>query len=145
MVWKGSDSVAEVVWQRLAEVTISAEMKYFWNNKKYLANTVDNWLANYDNDHRDAATTTKRRRMKMTNTTEFTTISISMDGVWAGSGKLVEGKIRECGAQFCDDQDETEVIYEMIEERIAKFSKQFMTLDLDGRDRLIEWSIVQPN
>jgi hypothetical protein len=46
-------------------------------------------------------------------------ISISVDGIWAGSGKLDGGQIVDCGAQFCRDADESEDIYEMIENAIS--------------------------
>jgi len=67
------------------------------------------------------------------------TIVISVDGKWFGSGKMVNGRIEDCAANFCDDSDESEAIYRLIEEKIEKRADQ-MTVDIDGVDRLIEWS-----
>ena len=81
----------------------------------------------------------------MTTTNELTTISIAMDGVWAGSGKLVDGIIEDCGAQFCDDQDESENVYELIEEAIAE-GKDSLKVELSKRDDAVEitWTIAEP-
>lgn len=57
----GADRLAEVRWQRLAEVSVSAEKIFLKNSGKYLGDFIDKWLANYDDDFRDAATTTKRK------------------------------------------------------------------------------------
>jgi hypothetical protein len=78
-------------------------------------------------------------------TTEFTTISISVDNVWAGSGKLNDGVIIDCGAQFGDDQDESENVYEMIEEAISE-GKDCLKVELSDRDSavLITWTITPP-
>ena len=79
----------------------------------------------------------------MTTATEFTTISISVDGIWAGSGKLTDGVISDCGAQFGADQDESENVYEMIEEAIME-GKDSIRVELSDRDDAVEltWSIV---
>lgn len=50
-------------------------------------------------------------------------IEIYVDSVWAGSGTLLGSKndghqIVDCGAQFCDDSDESEAVYESIEDAI---------------------------
>ena len=81
----------------------------------------------------------------MTTTTEYTTISISQDNVWAGSGKLIDGTISDCGAQFGADQDESENVYELIEEAIAE-GKDSFKIELSDRDDAvtITWSIVEP-
>ena len=74
-----------------------------------------------------------------------TTISLAVDGIWAGSGKLIGGNIRDCGAVFCDDQDESETVYEMIEEAIAA-GKQSLKIELSDRSvaAKITWDIVEP-
>lgn len=80
----------------------------------------------------------------MTNTTSYTTISISMNGVWAGSGKLRDGVIEDCGAQFCSDNDESLEVYEMIEEAIAA-GRDHVSVELsDDVTHRITWSIVEP-
>jgi hypothetical protein len=82
----------------------------------------------------------------MSNTTEFTTISISVDNVWAGSGKLTDGVISDCGAQFGDDQDESENVYELIEEAIEE-GKDSLKVELSDRNEavLITWTITEPS
>jgi hypothetical protein len=82
----------------------------------------------------------------MSKTTEFTTISISVDNVWAGSGKLTDGVISDCGAQFCDDQDECENVYELIEEAIEE-GKDSLKVELSDRDEAVSitWTITKPN
>jgi hypothetical protein len=82
----------------------------------------------------------------MSNTTEFTTISISVDNVWAGSGKLTDGVISDCGAQFGDDQDESENVYELIEEAIER-GKDSLKVELSDRNEavLITWTITEPS
>lgn len=73
-------------------------------------------------------------------------ISISMDGVWVGSGKLIDGIISDCGAQFGADQDESENVYELIEEAIEE-GKDSIKVELSDRDdeyAIISWSIVMP-
>lgn len=82
--------------------------------------------------------------MTMTTTTNsYTTISISQDNVWAGSGKLIDGIISDCGAQFGADQDESEEVYEMIEEAIED-GKDSLKVELSDRDDAvtITWSII---
>lgn len=68
-------------------------------------------------------------------------ISISMDGVWAGSGVLRNGTIENCGAQFCDDNDESLAAYDRIEEAIAK-GRDHVVCSLAGEPRKLTWSIV---
>ena len=82
----------------------------------------------------------------MSKTTEYTVISISQDGVWAGSGKLTDGVISDCGAQFGADQDESENVYELIEEAI-KEGKDSIRIELSDADDavVISWSIVDPS
>ena len=65
-----------------------------------------------------------------------TIITISVNGIWAGSGNLVEGRITGCGCVFGNSQDESEVIYELIEDAIAEECKVL----IDGDDRYT-WSI----
>lgn len=72
-------------------------------------------------------------------------IEISMDGVWAGSGRLIDGRIEDCSAQFCDDNDESLEVYDLIENAI-KFGKatQFNVEFSDGLQHTISWAIVEP-
>jgi hypothetical protein len=79
----------------------------------------------------------------MAKTTDHTVISISMDGVWAGSGKLRDGIIEDCGAQFCDDNDESLLIYDKIEQAIAA-DRNELTVTIDGESHRLTWSIVAP-
>ena len=78
-------------------------------------------------------------------TANYTTISISVDNVWAGSGKLTNGIIEDCGAQFCDDNDESLNVYDLIEEAIAE-GKDSLKVELSDRDEavVITWSIIEP-
>lgn len=78
---------------------------------------------------------------KMT-TTNYTTISISLDGIWAGSGKLVDGRIEDCGAQFCDDNDASLAVYDLIESAIAA-GRNSLTTEIDGERKTLTWSIVE--
>jgi hypothetical protein len=80
----------------------------------------------------------------MSNATDHTAISISMDGIWAGSGKLRDGQIEDCGAQFCDDNDESLEVYEMIEDAIENGEDE-VRVTLDGEDHTITWTIVEPS
>lgn len=48
------------------------------------------------------------------------TIHIFVDGVLCGTGQLSCGIIGGCGLQFCDDADESEDIYAMIEDEIER-------------------------
>jgi hypothetical protein len=77
---------------------------------------------------------------------EFTVIEISMDGVWAGSGKLVDGRIEDCGAQFCDDSDESLEVYDAIEAAIelgkTKVKAAFRG---DRKQHEITWTITEPS
>jgi hypothetical protein len=69
-----------------------------------------------------------------------TVIEISMDGVWAGSGNLVDGRVDNCGAQFCDDTDRSLAVYDLIDAAIAA-GKDSIKVDLDGHTRRITWHI----
>lgn len=80
----------------------------------------------------------------MKTTTAFRTISISQDHVWAGSGKLIDGVISDCGAQFCDDNDRSLEIYDLIEAAISH-GKDSMTVGIDGESHRLTWSIVEPS
>ncbi len=73
----------------------------------------------------------------------YTTISISMDGVWSGSGKIRDGEIVDCSAQFCDDTDESLKVYEMIEEAIDD-GRDSLVVELDGERREMTWTITEP-
>jgi len=74
-------------------------------------------------------------------------ISISVDNVWAGSGKVrtwsdESVEIFDCGVMFVDDQDETENVYELIQEAIEE-GKDSLKVELSDRDSavLIAWMI----
>lgn len=89
---------------------------------------------------------TKKRETKVTTATNsYTTISIIQDNVLACSGKLRDGVIYDCGAQFGADQDESENVYELIEEAIAA-GKDEITVEFSDCDDAvtITWSIVEP-
>jgi len=69
-------------------------------------------------------------------------ITISMDGTWAGDGKLRDGVIEDCSAQFCDDADASRDVYDAIEEAIA-FGDSRIKIDIDGETKLIKWTITE--
>jgi hypothetical protein len=71
------------------------------------------------------------------NATNYTVISIAVDNVWAGSGKLRGGEIVDCGAQFCDDTTESESVYAAIEDAID-CGKESVTF----RGQTIAWTIT---
>lgn len=74
-------------------------------------------------------------------TTNTQQISISMDGIWAGTGTLRNGIIADCGAQFCDDADESDLIYSMIEDAIAE-GKDSLKVQLDDESKhVFTWSL----
>ena len=81
----------------------------------------------------------------MKTTENYTTISISQNNVWAGSGKLSDGIISDCGAQFGANQDESEQVYEMIEDAIEE-GKDSLNVELINPSETvtITWSIVEP-
>jgi len=68
-------------------------------------------------------------------------ITISMDGTWAGDGKLCDGIIEDCGAQFCDDAAESLAVYDEIEAAIDGPTGR-VRLTIDGETKLIEWTIT---
>jgi len=69
-------------------------------------------------------------------------ISISVNGVWAGDGKIVDGEIRDCAAQLGGDQDETEVLYSLIEDAIEGGRGDELSTRRDGGEEIkISWSI----
>jgi hypothetical protein len=73
-------------------------------------------------------------------------IEIYVDQVWAGSGKLAhrEGgyRIEDCGAQFCDDNDESMEVYDSIEEAIEA-GKKSITVELEGESKKITWTVTE--
>ena len=78
---------------------------------------------------------------KTTTTMTTTTISIYQDDVWVGSGRLIAGTISDCGAMFGAVQDESDNVYELIEEAIEG-GDDGIDVDLsDGRTVAITWSI----
>ena len=75
----------------------------------------------------------------------YSAIEIQVDGVWAGSGKMDGGYIRDCSAQFCVDADESEEVYEMIEDAITE-GRERVKVELSGQDKpvVITWAIIPP-
>ena len=69
-------------------------------------------------------------------------ITISMGGTWAGDGKLRDGRIEDCSAQFCDDADESLAVYDEIEAAIDGPTGR-VRLTIDGETKLIEWTITE--
>jgi hypothetical protein len=69
-------------------------------------------------------------------------ITISVDGTWAGDGKLRDGVIEDCSAQFCDDANASLNVYDAIEEAIA-FGDSRIKIDIDGETKLIKWTITE--
>lgn len=68
-------------------------------------------------------------------------ISISVDGVWAGSGRIVNGRVEECGAVWCDDQDESDVVYEMLDDAIAD-GLESLKIEVAGKMQKFTWEIT---
>ena len=70
-------------------------------------------------------------------------ITISVNGTWAGDGKLCpcSGRIEDCSAQFCDDNEKSLAVYDAIEQAIDGLVGS-VKVDIDGETKLIEWSIV---
>ena len=68
-------------------------------------------------------------------------ISISVNNVWAGSGRLTDGIISDCYAQFGANQDESENVYELIEEAIEGGRDQ-IRVELSDREHAVSitWS-----
>lgn len=73
-----------------------------------------------------------------------TVISICQDHVWAGDGKLTDGVISDCGAQFGDDQSESENVYELIEEAIEEDRDRLRVEMSDGTTIELSWTIILP-
>ncbi|MFW6024035.1 MAG: hypothetical protein ACOC8P_00260 [Dichotomicrobium sp.] len=73
----------------------------------------------------------------MSNDTHHT-ISIEENGVWAGTGQLVDGSIQNCPAILGDDQDMAERAYEAIEQAIAR-GEHNVTID----DYTWTWEIIE--
>jgi hypothetical protein len=76
-------------------------------------------------------------------------ISISVDNVYAGNGKLrtwsdESVEIVDCGAVFAGDQDESENVYESIEEAIEE-GKDSLKVELSDRDSAVQitWTIAE--
>lgn len=45
-------------------------------------------------------------------------INIYCDNVWSGEGRLVDGEIIDCPAVLGADQDESDAVYELIQDAI---------------------------
>lgn len=79
----------------------------------------------------------------MTKTTTTTRISISVDGVWSGSGRVVDdSRIVDCGAVFAGGQDESDDVYEAIEEAISEGRDSQRIEHADGTTHVYTWSIA---
>lgn len=75
------------------------------------------------------------------------TISLNVDNIWAGSGKLrtwsdESVEIIDCGAIFAGNQDESENVYELIQDAI-KEGKDSLKVELSDRDSAVRitWTI----
>jgi hypothetical protein len=83
-----------------------------------------------------------------TGVSQMAVIEIYVDQVWAGSGKLAYRdcgyQIEDCGAQFCDDNDESIKVYDSIEEAIEA-GKESITVELDGESKKITWTVTESN
>lgn len=75
--------------------------------------------------------------------TSYTTISIRVNGTWAGSGKVINGSIVDCGAQFCDDNDKSMEVYELIEEAIERGDDN-IGVETESGKLDIAWDITEP-
>ena len=74
----------------------------------------------------------------------YTVIEISANGSWAGSGKLIDGRIEDCAANFCNDDSESLKVYELIEKAIAE-GENAISIQLAGYINLnIDWVITEP-
>ncbi len=67
-------------------------------------------------------------------------ISISLDDIWVGYGKLTNGYISDCGIVWCDDENESESIYQLIETSIAEGISAF-GVEIDGKVHKISWNL----
>jgi hypothetical protein len=70
-----------------------------------------------------------------------TTITIRVNGTFAGNGKIINGSIVDCGAQFCNDNDESMEIYDLIEQAIERGDDNIGVETEDGKLN-IAWDIV---
>lgn len=68
-------------------------------------------------------------------------IDICVDHVWSGSGRVIDGSIVDCAAQFCDDYDASLSIYDDIEDAISE-GNDSLQADLDGESKTITWSLT---
>lgn len=59
-------------------------------------------------------------------------IEICNDSVWAGAGRVVNGYIADVPVQWCDDADESENVYEEIEDAIANGDDSVRVSTSDG-------------
>lgn len=79
----------------------------------------------------------------MKTTTNVSEISISVDGVWAGSGRVVDGYIVDCGAVLAGGQDESDDVYDLIEEAIGEGLDHQIIEHADGTTHRYAWTITQ--
>lgn len=75
-----------------------------------------------------------------TPTVNLIIIIIYCDGVFSGSGKLVDGcHIEDCAARFCDDEDESLEVYEIIEDAVAS-GESSVQVSFSDSDTIHEFS-----
>jgi hypothetical protein len=75
--------------------------------------------------------------------TNVSRISISVDGVWAGSGRVVDGSIADCGAVFASGQDESDDVYDLLDEAIGDGLDHLNVEHADGTTHRYSWTITQ--
>lgn len=68
-------------------------------------------------------------------------IEIYVDGTWAGSGRHVDGQIVDCSAQFSDDSDESDEVYDMLDDVIRDGHKKLVA-ELVGKTITVTWTLV---
>lgn len=70
-------------------------------------------------------------------------IVIDIDGIWAGTGDLRDGKyVDNCGAQFCNDNDASLKVYDEIESAIER-GEESISVEIDGETHTISWMITE--
>ena len=69
-------------------------------------------------------------------------ISISVDGVWAGSGRLIDNRIVDCGAVLASGQFDSDDVYELIEDAISRGRDTQRIEHEDGTTHSYTWSIT---
>ena len=67
-------------------------------------------------------------------------IVINVGGIWAGTGKLIGGRIEECGAVFSEDPDSSDRCYEAIDAALSEGATAGKFKTDEGE--LVEWYVV---